>query len=45
MRCARYFEDGRYRYEQKGGAMGLTDIQTLARGLLGAVQAFGLRNK
>lgn len=43
-RCAVYFEDGRYRYEQKSGGMGLTDVQTLARGLLGAVRQFGLRH-
>lgn len=41
-RCAGYFEDGRYRYEQKGGGIGLTDVQTLARGLLDAVREFGL---
>jgi hypothetical protein len=43
VRCSSYFEDGRYRYEQKGGSMGLTDVQTLARGLLNAVREFGLR--
>ena len=43
-RCAGYFEDGRYRYEHTGGVMGLTDVQTLARGLLGAVREFGLRH-
>lgn len=43
-RCASYFEDGRYRFERKGGGMGLTDVQTLARGLLHAVREFGLRH-
>lgn len=41
--CSSYFEDARYRYEKKGGSMGLTDVQTLARGLLDAVREFGLQ--
>lgn len=42
--CSRYFEQGRYSFEQIGGSYSLTGVRTLARGLLDAVLAYGKGN-
>ena len=42
--CSKYFEQGRYSFEQIGGSYSLTGVRTLARGLLDAVMAYGKGN-
>lgn len=39
--CSKYFEKGRYSFEQIGGSYSLSGVRTLARGLLDSVMAFG----
>ena len=41
IQCAKYFEHGRYGYEQIGGRYGLSDVRSLAKGLLDTVLAYG----
>lgn len=43
-KCSNYFVLARYAYEQIGGSYDLTGIRALARGLLDAVKAFGIKN-
>lgn len=43
-RCSSYFTDARYSFETKALSFGLTDVRTLASGLLQAVREFGLHN-
>ena len=42
--CSDYFIQARYAYEQIGGSYSLSGIRTLAKGLLDAVKAFGIKN-
>ncbi len=39
--CSKYFEKGRYSFEQIGGSYSLSGVRTLAKGLLEAVMAYG----
>lgn len=40
-KCANYFVDGRYAFEKIGGSYAISDLRTLAMGLLEAVRVWG----
>ena len=42
--CSKYFEQGRYSFEQIGGSYSLSGVRMLARGLLDAVMVYGKSN-
>lgn len=44
MECSKYFEHGRYSFEQISGSYSLSGVRSLARGLLDSVMAYGKSN-
>lgn len=43
-KCAKYFENGRYGYEQAEGTYDISSVRKLAKGLLNALLAYSSKN-